>query len=440
MTAQIRFFVIGKLSALPEIEDVAFTSDVEESYNAFAIVGGEQQWRSLDQLETLLSDARNNCFPVADFSGAGISRADFSAEVLDENSIEEARRLFQPMVERIRSLPAFPDSGDRDALLALSAAVLRNGRIEAHWNPQRPELVSYPILLGLPRQQSILKKLSGMDLLRREFFDRVHLCKNCKSSRLNTREECEKCRSSHLRETRLVHHFNCAFQGPENTFQTSDGLVCPKCRRALRHHGVDYDKPGSVVQCLGCDHEGAESVVGFRCIDCGERTPAEMAEFRDWYHYTVLGDGEVAVRRGRLPQLSVEDLVSGLASAHSPRNFAILASHHLRLHQRYKRPITAWLITPTGLEEMQQRIGGKDSAETFRLFVEILDEALRLTDVVTTIGGTIAVILPETDAESSELAAARLRKRVETSLSERLVFEIEVYNGEQIQKVLELFK
>jgi hypothetical protein len=440
MTEQIQFLVIGDLGSPPAVTGVAFSSDAANAFNAFAIVGGESGEHSVEQLEKFLSDPRYTCLPVADFSGAGIARADFTADTIDENAVEAACKLFRPLLYRIGSLPAFPDSGDRNALLVLTAAVLRNRRIEADWTPERPELVSYPVLLGLPRQQATLEQLNGMDLLRKEFFDRVHLCRSCKSSRLNTREECEKCRSSQIREASLVHHFNCAYQGPETEFQGSDGLVCPKCKRRLRHYGVDYDKPGFVIHCLDCHHQGAESVVGFRCADCGGHTPAEVAETRDWYHYSVSGDGEVAVRRGRLPYVSVEDFISGLASAHSPRSFALLAHHHLKLHERYERPVTAWLITPTGMEEMHQRIGLQDSAEVFRLFVEVLDETLRLTDAVTTIGGTIAVVLPETDIQASERASARFRKRVETALSESLAFEIEVFDGGKLQDFMELFK
>lgn len=433
-----RFLVLGDASRLPAVEGVRYSGDPAQPCDALAVVGGEPGWRLQHRLEELLCEPRLSYLPVADLCGAGLARADFSAAAANAESIAAAQREFAPITERARSLPALPDTGDRDALLALAAAALRNGRIEAAWAPQHPELVRYPLLLGLPRQEALLEQLTEMGLLRREFFDRVHICRQCSGSRLNTREECEDCRGSQLREAQLVHHFNCAYQGPETQFQSRDGLICPKCRRALRHYGVDYDKPGMVVYCVSCEHSAAEPAVGFRCLDCNAHTPAEQIQTRDWYHYVLLGDGEVAVRRGRLPQIAIEDLIAGLEAAHSPRTLALLLDHHLRLFERYKRPVSGWLITPTAIEALRERMGGQDSAEAFRLFVELLDEVLRQTDAVTAVGGSVVVVLPETDTTASEMAATRLRERIAASLTEPVEFQIETYGGERLRELLEV--
>lgn len=439
-TDPIRFLVVGDIRRLPVVEGVAYTPDPHRQCDAIALAGGFPASRLYSELEEVLADARHTCLPVADFSGAHIPRADYSAADPTEENILEACGAVESIVERARQLPAMPDRGDRDALLALAGAALRDGRIQAHWAPDKKEAVTYPLLLGLPRQQRILESLSDMGLLRREFFDRTHVCRHCGGSRLNTREECERCRSSHLREASLVHHFNCAYQGPETEFQSGDGLQCPKCGRPLRHYGVDYDKPGVVVACSACGHRAPETLVGFVCLDCEGHTSAEQADTREWFHYGLLGDGEVAVRRGRLPQVSMEELIEGLATAQEPRSFALLLDHHCKLNERYGRPVSAWLIIPRGMEELSERIGSRDSAEAFRIFVEQLDQTLRLTDAVTAAGGSIVVLLPETDHRAGDKAATRLRERVAATLTEELAFDIQTYEGQRTRDILEFLR
>lgn len=88
---------------------------------------------------------------------------------------------------------------------------------------------------------------------RNRFIDRIHVCPICNSSHLLFFETCPHCGSSDVHEEPVLHHFRCANVSPEYTYKADGELVCPKCKRVLRHIGVDYDRPSSVYTCRQCE-------------------------------------------------------------------------------------------------------------------------------------------------------------------------------------------
>lgn len=89
---------------------------------------------------------------------------------------------------------------------------------------------------------------------RTRFIDRIHVCPQCNSSHLLFFETCPQCGSSDIKEEPVIHHFRCANVSPESTYLRDGELICPKCKRKLRHLGVDYDRPSSIYSCNQCDH------------------------------------------------------------------------------------------------------------------------------------------------------------------------------------------
>lgn len=88
---------------------------------------------------------------------------------------------------------------------------------------------------------------------RTRFIDKIHVCPICNTSHLLFFETCPHCGSSDIVEESVIHHFRCANVSPEHTYQQDGELVCPKCKRQLRHIGVDYDRPSSIYTCKQCD-------------------------------------------------------------------------------------------------------------------------------------------------------------------------------------------
>ncbi len=195
------------------------------------------------------------------------------------------------------------------------------------------------------------ERLAEAGLLARSFFDRLHVCPACRSSRLNVREECPACRGSSIAEEATVHHFACAQMALERAFLSGDGLVCPKCRTRLRHFGIDYEKPGVATVCNGCGHVDGEPAVGFRCVDCGAHHDAQTISLRDWFSYALTPAGEEALARGALvagsptPPAQTQTLLlllrQGLASATRSRPMAAIGvsfAGSLRRRGRAWRP------------------------------------------------------------------------------------------------------
>lgn len=122
-------------------------------------------------------------------------------------------------------------------------------------------------------------------LAQRSFFEKLHVCPSCASSRMVVREVCGACGSGDVHEAAIVHHFRCGHQAPEDDFRRGEDLVCPRCVRQLEHFGFDYDRPGVVTVCRACGHTTGEAAVGFICLDCSARHSADRVETRTFYAY-----------------------------------------------------------------------------------------------------------------------------------------------------------
>ena len=126
-----------------------------------------------------------------------------------------------------------------------------------------------------------------------------------------------------LGEQPIVHHYRCGWQEPEQRFIKGKALICPKCRRELRHYGVDYDKPASVLVCRSCQKANPDPVVQFVYLDCANIVPAAEAKSVDWYRYELTVDGLKALREGRLPRLTISDRLEAYPPAFNPREFLL---------------------------------------------------------------------------------------------------------------------
>lgn len=125
----------------------------------------------------------------------------------------------------------------------------------------------------------------------KRFVEKVHLCPKCNHSHLLFIEACPKCGSSNIKEESVVHHFRCANISPESTYAFGDELRCPKCKKILRHIGVDYDRPSDVYFCKECDHTFFTPKMRVTCMGCGEQTtPSELKTFDSLeYEFTEKG-------------------------------------------------------------------------------------------------------------------------------------------------------
>lgn len=102
----------------------------------------------------------------------------------------------------------------------------------------------------------------------KQVVDKINICYDCQGSYLNFGECCTKCNSLDLKSEELVHHFRCAYVGPQSDFVKNEKLICPKCDHQLKHIGIDYDKPSEIHTCRSCNHSSQETKMKAKCVDC----------------------------------------------------------------------------------------------------------------------------------------------------------------------------
>jgi hypothetical protein len=271
-------------------------------------------------------------------------------------------------------------------------------------------------------------------MLRRRFFERLHICQNCDSSRLHAREVCVKCHSSHLAEHSLIHHYACGCQAVQTLFEVGTGYICPKCRKELRHYGVDYDKPGKVMCCQSCGDIMTEPEVEFLCLDCRRSTPGEHAGFRDWYQYDLLPDGVAAVKSGRLATAdSIDDRRRGLTL----RDFRLLVSHSLSVAQRTGRPLSAARLTVDTVD-LAEKIGQRGVEEVCGLLREVAVQKVREYDIATTLADAVLVCMPETDEGAAKAALDRFRSAILAAVRPKLRITTQIFIANEIDQFLKL--
>lgn len=130
------------------------------------------------------------------------------------------------------------------------------------------------------------------------FIDRVHLCPDCFSVYHNIRELCPSCTSAQLKAENIMHHFVCAYVGPESDFMVDGSLVCPKCKKVCRHIGVDYDKPSIAYECQDCKQFFQEPVMEAFCMHCKAHNKLDDLLPYDVHSFKLTSLGKEIARSG----------------------------------------------------------------------------------------------------------------------------------------------
>ena len=146
------------------------------------------------------------------------------------------------------------------------------------------------------------------------FIERVYVCRECGHSHQLFIECCPKCNSSDIRQESMLHHFRCANIAPESAYYRDGELICPKCRRTLRHIGVDYDRPATIYAC-NCGNTFMRSSMKVFCSYCkNESSPDELVPL-DIYEYKFTPAGIKAFATNEaIFQIESTDIYAGRAT------------------------------------------------------------------------------------------------------------------------------
>ncbi|MHB1217411.1 MAG: TackOD1 domain-containing metal-binding protein [Alphaproteobacteria bacterium] len=424
----------GDIRTVPKTAALQVSPDPKPGFDIVLLLGpvdAAALWSALQEGRSMLA-------PVVDFSGQHAERSDVSLPNLTNASLRDALLAVAPILHRAGAIVDISDLPDRDRLYALGMAQSRQKEISAAWTPAVPDIIYYPLLGLHGSNRKALESLADMGLLERSFFGRANLCGHCGSSRVNVFEACGKCGSANLKKEQLTHHYPCGAQAPESTFLQGERLVCPKCRKELRHIGVDYDRPGSVSVCVACGEATADPDVRFVCVDCCTITPSEGAATADWFNYRITPEGAAALAAGRLPTLNMMEALKSFPGALSVQNFALVARKELRVAARYDRAFSLAQLRIGNHEALRNKYGSLALDESERLLIRVIAETLRNSDSVTaTAAREIFIAFPETETAKVEAILARLHEKIKKVMALPLEVESSIGTRDEAEKMLE---
>ena len=365
--------------------------------------------------------------PVIDLTGSLGRHADLDGAALSVGETDKVATLVNDFHNRrMRVHPDVLFSDDLGPKL-LGRAYATGGAITPGYDPSHRGMVGYNIALDASLVEQEAAKLCNMGYLERRFFDRFHQCGACGSSRLHVREECSECRSPDLHEEAYLHHFSCAYQGPESDFRHGDHLTCPKCRKELAHFGVDYDKPGSMMTCGSCHHGNTDPLVGFICLDCGAHASSDVLATRDVYGYALTDRGVGYVETGRA-MLGRQH--HALRLAHLPLEVIVAVNGELKAYHESDTPFVVLDISYGNQRQIERQLGVREFEQARDLFLENLNNTLRKEDLVIKGIAYDYAILKDVDPQEARDGLDYIRKEANTGLRHDLGVVVQVFTPE----------
>ena len=352
--------------------------------------------------------------PIIDLTGTLGRMADFDGADLSGVEAERLGRLVRDFQDRRARLHRDLLLSDKLGEKLLGRMFVANRPLTAAFDPRYRYLAAYDIPLGRRLVTREAEALSEHGLLQREFFERFHICPGCNSYRLHVREECSQCRSSNLSEEQYLHHFRCAFQGPEVDFRRGDELICPKCHHELTHFGFDYDRPGTMVMCGSCGHAASEPSVGFVCLDCGVHTDSDVAATRDVFAYKLTDQGVNFAEKGGAVLGYAREV---LRFADLPLELVVALNAAAKRYNEDKTPFALVNILYRKESEVVAEFGARRFAQARDLFIENLRNALDKPNTVVKGQSHDFALLEAIGPEQAQVDFDHLKERASRTLS-----------------------
>jgi hypothetical protein len=378
-----------------------------------------------------MSAATAAVVPIIDVTGKNKDRADIALGTMSGLGVAEAMEMAKPLALRMRQLPeAYHRTRDPKQMLLARLAV-RDRAMTARRDASHKEVVCYRDETAIGGVMHQAEQLSRLGLLKAKFFDKLHCCNSCNSSRLLVREECSKCRSADIVEEPIIHHLRCGYQGPERDFRKGRDLVCPKCSQHCEHFSVDYDKPGTLVICNGCGHSTGEAEVGFLCMDCDTSFASDKVATKTFHEFELTEDG----RRS-----AFEPPLSGYGDAHEGDGEGGGVRDRLRRFvKRNEANATSCAalmikIDPDG--ETQSQIGPKRFHQALALYSSVLREVFEQEVEIIEAATTFLVLIDDEKASNVATALPEIRRELEQNLAVDLKARYHVFGPDELETLL----
>lgn len=352
-----------------------------------------------------------------------LALADGTVETQGIPTLFNRARPLRESAERFRDLHQLSPEA-QVAVRALRFMLTRNREIAPVVLPKSRFGYVYPIITAHFADRDDARVFRILDLIREQgaaetrFLDRQRLCPHCLSAFLNFREVCPKCHSADLVVSDLVHHFTCGHVAAEEEYRHEDQLVCPKCRKILRHIGLDYDKPSVVFTCRSCRETFQDPEVWGFCFYCEHTSQAAELVIRDIYAFNPSQTSLNVALSGM--QISLGDMLRDKLRLVDYASFQAILAFEYEREKRYKRASTLVYVQIDNFPELSMRFGEKREEVALEM-AGIIRETLRDSDVLSVLNeSAFAVLLPETPLENTEVVIRRLQERLDALFASNL--------------------
>jgi len=285
---------------------------------------------------------------------------------------------------------------------------------------------------------SALSLLETQHMVKAEFVTRKFQCSHCHSAFLNFIETCPDCYAVNIDCDDLIHHFRCGHSAASREFKRAGEMECPKCSQQLKQIGVDHDKPSLTYRCKECQLVFEEPKVSTVCYHCNRKTDTEHQTQSNVYAYSITALGENAALFGT--QQLLNNALGEHLTLFEYEPFQRFLGTEIARIERYKLSTSTVLIVNIGGFVDAMAALGQRSTELYKELAEIFSDVLRTSDVITTRGQSIFImLLVETSYSASSIALERLTDRIERLFQDSLSISAELTSEKvEVNKNLEL--
>lgn len=273
---------------------------------------------------------------------------------------------------------------------------------------------TYPLLAALSSEGSANEHWYVLNaLVKRGYFEareavnELQICPGCEGGLLNFKHCCPNCESVDLHIEPFVHCFTCGNVGPVKEFMKHQELVCNRCQTALKHIGIDYDKPLEDKICEKCQHRFFDPSTRFICLACEKMGDPESLGTRKLYAFNLTKKGE-EFAKNRLKKLELD-----LGAFFELINFNMLEliiQWQARVAQRHKEiEFVAGVIFVENIDALIEEVGFLKTEKQLVLFYENARQLFRKTDLLSVEDDKLFCLLTMTNLKYIPIIQERIR-------------------------------
>lgn len=320
---------------------------------------------------------------------------------------------------------------DNERLLAILHRIQQNGgEWSPIWTPCSSRGYVYETNTESMENNDVLTRdlqyLVQNDYLEKSFADILTGCPACGSHHVNVREVCISCKSAHIEEIPLIHHFRCGYVGPIHLFERDEkgARRCPKCEGKLEHLGTDHDLPGNNYNCLDCNASFQVPDVEALCLSCQKRSQGINLLREEVHKYRISSLGFSALHRGRFFEADHEQFYEAGTQIIRHNLFMQLLEDEKNRQQRYGIHFGLLLVQPVDMT---------DPLLSIKMMAERVAQKMRSTDRIGRLDREhLLIVLTSCDPSAVAIARTRLID------NDMRVLNIEISPGENIQEQLDI--